>query len=184
VPEQKEPRLDLTRVEIRPFTDKTVVNRFSSGRKPVDQFIKNRAEKSVRRHECRVFCAHSGNSNNVVGYYALQVGSDSVSELPEDHKDNYLKNYAAFPAIHLNFLGVDENFRRQGLGQYLLMDVFTKVALLSDNAGFYALTLVSLDDDSTAFYESLKFRTYSFSENLRQPKMLYPLEDILALVRG
>jgi hypothetical protein len=62
------------------------------------------------------------------------------------------------------------------------MDVFEKVACMSDYAGFFALTLISLDDDSTAFYRSLNFTVYS--ENLRQPKMLYPLADILTLVRG
>ena len=41
------------------------------------------------------------------------------------------------------------------------------------------LTLQSLDDDSTAFYKSLNFAVYS--ENLKQPKMLYPLTDILTL---
>ena len=60
------------------------------------------------------------------------------------------------------------------------MDAFTKVALISSFAGFYALTLQSLDDDSTAFYASLGFSIYS--ENLKQPKMLYPLEDLLELV--
>lgn len=80
------------------------------------------------------------------------------------------------------FVGVHEEFRRQGLGTYLLMDVFSKVAAISDNAGFYALTLQSLDEDSTAFYKSLNFTVYS--EGLKQPKMLYPLEDILTLVRN
>jgi ribosomal protein S18 acetylase RimI-like enzyme len=130
----------------------------------------------------RVFCAHLDDSPNVVGYYALQVGTDSVAELPSANKDNYLKNYVAFPAIHLSFLAVDESIHRQGLGEFLLMDAFSRVAELSDHAGFYAMTLQSLDQDSTAFYESLNFTIYS--ENLKQPKMLYPLADILTLVRG
>jgi hypothetical protein len=129
-----------------------------------------------------VFCAHIDNSETVIGYYALQVGSDSVESLPDANKSNYLRNYTAFPAVNLNWLAVDLTVRRQGLGQHLLMDVFTKVAEMSDHAGFYALTLTSLDDDSTAFYKSLNFTVYS--ENLKQPKMLYPLADILTLVRG
>jgi ribosomal protein S18 acetylase RimI-like enzyme len=169
-------------VSIRPFTDETVVNRFCCGKRPLDQFIKNKAEKAITRHEMRVFCAHLEQSPNVVGYYALQIGTDSVAELPSANKDNYLKNYVAFPAIHLSFLAVDETIQRQGLGEFLLMDVFNRVAMLSDHAGFYALTLQSLDDESTAFYESLNFTIYS--ENLPQPKMLYPLADILTLVRG
>jgi ribosomal protein S18 acetylase RimI-like enzyme len=172
----------LTRVEIRPFSVEAVVNRFSCGKRPLDQFIKNRAPKAVKRHEHRVFCAHLDGSANIIGYYALQIGTDSVAELPNANKDNYLQSYTAFPAIHLSFVAVDENYKRQGLGQYLLMDVFSKAATISDCAGFFALTLVSLDADSTAFYESLNFRVYS--ENLKQPKMLYPLADILSLVRS
>ena len=68
-----------TIVNIKPFADETVVNRFSCGKRPLDQFIKSKAKKSVRRHECRVFCAHLGDSETVIGYYALQVGSDSVA---------------------------------------------------------------------------------------------------------
>jgi ribosomal protein S18 acetylase RimI-like enzyme len=175
-------RLDLAKVDIRPFCDETVFNRFFCGKKPLDQFLKNKAKKAIRRHELRVFCAHLEQSKSVLGYYALQVGTDSVAELPDANKDNYLKNYVAFPAIHLAYLAVDETVRRQGLGQHLLMDVFEKVANMSDHAGFFALTLVSLDDDSTAFYKGLNFTVYS--QNLRQPKMLYPLADILTLVRG
>jgi ribosomal protein S18 acetylase RimI-like enzyme len=169
-------------VEVLPFSDDAVLNRFSCGKKPLDQFLKNKARKAVKRHEHRVFCAHLDGSPNVIGYYALQIGGDSVDDLPDANKNNYLKNYVAFPAIHLSFLAVHENHKRQGLGQFLLMDAFSKIVAISDWAGFYALTLSSLDDDSTAFYQSLNFRIYS--ENRSQPKMLYPLEDILTLVRG
>ena len=128
-----------------------------------------------------MFCAHLDGSPNVVGYYALQLGTDSVSELPDANKDNYLRNYVAFPALNLSFLAVDAQYHRQGLGEYLLMDVIERAAAIAEHAGYYALTLVSIDEDSTAFYHSLKFRIYS--ENTKLPKMLYPLEDILTLVR-
>jgi ribosomal protein S18 acetylase RimI-like enzyme len=172
--------LDLTRVTIEPLSDRAVVNRFSCGQRPLDSFLKNKARKAVKRCEHRVFCAHLDGSANVIGYYALQLGTDSVSELPDANKDNYLKNYVAFPALNLSFVAVDEQFQRQGLGGHLLMDVFARAAAISEHAGFYALTLTSMNAESTAFYESLNFRIYS--ENTKLPKMLYPLEDILTLV--
>jgi hypothetical protein len=174
--------LDLTKVTIEPFSDRAVVNRFSCGKRPLDAFLKNKAKKVMRRCEHRVFCAYLGDSPNVIGYYALQLGNESVSELPDANKDNYLKNYTAFPALNLSFVAVDLPCQRQGLGQYLLMDVFVRAAAIADHAGFYALTLTSLDDDSTAFYQSLNFTIYS--ENLKNPKMLYPLEDILTVVQS
>lgn len=92
-------RLDLAQVEIRPFDSAvTVVNRFACGKKPIDQFLKNKAKKAGRRMEHRVFCAHLGASPFCIGYYALQLGSDSVSEIPGGDK-TYLKNYTAFPAV-------------------------------------------------------------------------------------
>lgn len=157
----------------------TVVNRFCCGKHPIDQFLKNKAKKADRRFEHRVFCAHVEGSSNCIGYYALQLGTDSVSELPTG-KDSYLKNYVAFPAVHLSFLGVHDECQKQGLGRYSPMDVFTKVGGIAKSAGFYALTLQSIDDSSTAFYKSLGFVVYS--ENLRQPKMLYPLADIITLL--
>ncbi|ARN80890.1 hypothetical protein DSM21852_00300 [Methylocystis bryophila] len=144
--------------------------------------MRNKAKKSERRCEHKVFCAHIGASPTAIGYYALQVGSDSVSELPDANKAGYIKTYVAFPAINLSFVGVHSEYHRQGLGSYLLMDAFSKVAKVAEFAGFYALTLVSYDEKSTEFYKSLKFAIYS--ENLQQPKMLYPLEDLLAVVRA
>jgi ribosomal protein S18 acetylase RimI-like enzyme len=170
----------LTRVTIEPFSDRAVVNRFTCGKRPLDSFLKNKAKKVVKRREHTVFCAYLDQSPIVVGYYSLQLGNESVSELPDANKDNYLKNYVAFPAVNLSFLAVDGAYKRQGLGQHLLMDVFARVAAIAEHAGFYALTLTSLDEDSTAFYKSLNFTVYS--ENLKNPKMLYPLEDTLTLV--
>ncbi len=180
MPNQGATPLDLTRVAIEPFSDRAVVNRFSCGKRPLDSFLKNKAKKAVRRCEHRVFCAHINGTPNVIGYCALQLGTDSVSDLPDANKDNYLKNYVAFPALNLSFVAVDLQYQRHGLGKFLLMDVFVRAAYIAEHAGFYALTLTSLDDDSTAFYESLNFRIYS--ENTKLPKMLYPLEDILTLV--
>jgi GNAT superfamily N-acetyltransferase len=174
--------LNLEEVEIRPFCTETVVNRFDCGIQPINNFLRNKAKKAERRCEHKVFCAHIGQSPTAIGYYALQLGSDSVNDLPNINKSTYIKIYLAFPAVNLSFVGVHEEYHRQGLGSYLLMDAFSRVAKIAECAGFYALTLVSYDEKSTQFYKRLKFVIYS--ENLPQPKMLYPLEDLLTVVRS
>lgn len=63
------------------------------------------------------------------------------------------------------------------------MDVFRRVAEIAGHAGFYALTLQSLDADSTAFYRSLGFVEYG-GGTPTSPNMLYPLKGVLDLVRG
>jgi hypothetical protein len=173
--------LDLTKVIIKPFSEETAVNQFTCGEGCIDRFLKNKAKKSGKRGEYRTFCAHVGDTVQCIAYYSLQIGSDSVSDLPRKNRETtYVGNYTAFPAVNLSFLGVHHECKRQGLGSFLLMDVFLRVAELAKHVGFYALTLQSLDENSTAFYKSLKFTVYS--ENINPPKMLYPLEDILTIV--
>ena len=87
----------------------------------------------------------------------------------------------SFPAVHLSYLGVHEDYQSDGLGKHLLMDAFTNICKISDYAGFYALTLQSLDAESTSFYSELGFTRYS--QALENPKMLYPIQTLIALVR-
>jgi GNAT superfamily N-acetyltransferase len=174
--------LDLTRVEIRPLSPNTATNRFSCGNKPIDRFLKNRARKAEARVEYRTFCAHLDDSSICIGYYTLQLGTGIVAELPKTH-DSYLTRRKQkpdiFPAVNLAYIGVDERYRRQGLGRFLIMDVFSKVAQIAEIAGFYALTLISYDDESTEFYKRIGFEIYVEGE---QPKMLYPIQSVIDLV--
>jgi GNAT superfamily N-acetyltransferase len=115
----------------------------------------------------------------VIGYYALQIGNESMNALPNPPND-YTKNYTAFPAVHLGFLGVQREFQRRGIGTMLLSDVFDKVYKISELAGMYALTLQSFDADSTAFYTGLGFVPYS--DHPTSPKMLLPIRTLRQLV--
>mgnify|MGYP006442242067 CR=1 FL=1 len=172
--------LDLGKVSVRPFGDETQSRNFRCGERNVDKFLRDKAAKSVDRHEYRVFCAHIVDDPEVIGYYTLQVGADKTSDLPKVRRRSYLGKYQAFPAIYMGWLGVRSDYQGQGLGKYLLMDVFQKVAEVSKYVGLYALTLRSLNEVTTRFYESLGF--WSYSTEAKQPKMLYPIQDIIYLV--
>jgi GNAT superfamily N-acetyltransferase len=179
-----EKTLDLTRVETKPLSRDTATNRFCCGAPPLDRFIKNKAQKAEGRHEYRTFCAHLDDSPVCIGYYSLQVGTGLVAELPQSH-DSYLtrrkRKPDSFPAINLAYIGVDESYQGQGLGRFLIMDVFSKVASIADLAGLYALTLTSYDQKATKFYKKIGFEAYVDGE---QPKMLYPIQGIIDLVES
>jgi ribosomal protein S18 acetylase RimI-like enzyme len=168
-------------LEILPFDNARVRNTFECGRRPIDAWYKNKAKKCAERLEFAVFEALNIETKSVAGYYALQVGSESLSAL-ENKPDDYTKNYTAFPAVHLAFLGVHSSCQRQGVGTALLSDVFERVVKISDHAGFYALTLQSLDIDSTLFYEGLGFKAYA--GHPEHPKMLISIRTIRDLVNN
>lgn len=166
-------------VNIQPFDPDRPRNTFDCGRRPITNWYKNKAKKCVGRSEFRVFEGLIEGSNRPVGYYALQVGNESTDALTE-RRDDFTKNYTAFPAINLAFLGVNLEHQRQGIGTALLSDVFEKVYQISEIAGVYALTLHSLDEDSTAFYKNLGFEPYS--DHPTSPKLLIPIRTIRELV--
>jgi GNAT superfamily N-acetyltransferase len=181
-PERQPAKLDLSKIEVTRLNKAHVVNRFDCGRNPLDRFIKSKtARKSEARLEYRVFVALLEGSLECIGYYALQLGSDAVPKTKTEQQ-SYLQNHSAFPAVHLGYLAFHRPFQRQGLGRYLLMNAFEHVAAIADHAGFYALTLQSIDDESTRFYESIGFRAYTTGGD--QPKMLYPIQSILELTNS
>lgn len=108
----------------------------------------------------------------------MQVGSDTVPDIRK-HKDSYVGSHASFPAVNLSFLAVDKKFQGQGLGKLLLQDVLVKTAAMADHVGFYALTVQAIDNETAEFYSKLGFEKYLESA---QPKLLYPLQDILKLM--
>jgi GNAT superfamily N-acetyltransferase len=166
--------LDLKQIEIRPLSDETVVKGFCCGKEILDDFIKKSALKAESRSEMRTFCAHLAGSSSCIGFYALEVSTDTLGV--RNPSFPFFKHHVPFPAVKLARLAVHRNYKRQGLGKHLLMDVFSRVADISKNVGIYALTLDSLDEESTNFYRSIGFAEYS---NGTPPKMLYPVQDLL-----
>lgn len=166
-------------LQILPFDPHRPRNTFDCGRRVITNWYKNKAKKCVERAEfCVAECLSDG-SPRPIGYYALQVGNESMDAL-STKPDDFTKNYTAFPAVHLAFLGVDRAHQRKGVGTALLSDVFERVYQISKLAGLYALTIQSLDAESTAFYRRLGFEPYS--DHPTSPKLLMPIRTIRDLI--
>jgi ribosomal protein S18 acetylase RimI-like enzyme len=179
--EPERTRLDLSKVQLAPFNnDLHICNVFDCGHEALNRFLRNKAKSCAKRKEYSVQVATIEGQRRCIGYYALQMGSDTVPETRK-HKKSYVGSYTAFPAVDLSYLAVDKDYQRNGLGNYLLQDVFQRLTELSDVVGFYALTVTAIDQSAAEFYKSLNFEIYVEGE---QPKLLYPLVDIVKLTRG
>ena len=180
---KKEPaattQLNLSSVGFLPFTNSgCIANSFDCGQEPLNKFIKGKAKRSQARAEFRTVVAQFDGQRECLGYYALQVGSDPVPETRK-HKKSYVGGYSSFPAVNRSYLAVDRKYQGQGLGTLLLQDVFVRVAAMAEHVGFYALTVQAIDKQTGTFYSNLGFEEYVEGS---QPKLLYPLQDILKLI--
>ena len=81
------------------------------------------------------------------------------------------------PVILLARLAVDVNQQRQGVGEFLLLDVLRRAIIISEQTGLYAVVLDALNERTRKFY-----LRYGFTELVDDPFHLFiPIETILKL---
>lgn len=101
------------RIIVQPFDRTRSRNTFECGRRGIDQWYRNHSKKWSDRAEARITIAVDEDTNAVAGFHALQIGSESMAEL-ENKPDDHTKNYTAFPALHLAYLGVQKRISEKG----------------------------------------------------------------------
>jgi hypothetical protein len=65
-----------------------------------------------------------------------------------------------FPALHLEFVGVCEPYKKQGLGSLLMMDAITTFGHIAEKAGIPILTLYPLNKALIPYYADRNFLPY------------------------
>jgi predicted GNAT family N-acyltransferase len=149
---------------------------FSCGKDMLDNYIHKQAGQDLKRRLSAVFAMVD--DSRVIGYYTLSSTSISRDLVPEDVQKKMPPFYHELPATLLGRLAVDQNYKGQRLGEYLLMDAL-KVAFDASekHVGSMALIVDPLDNDAQAFYSK-----YDFIK-LDSGKMFLPMQTIAALFR-
>src|SRR5438477_9595683 len=111
---------------------------FSSGVAPLDTYLKNQASQDAKRKVAVTYILREQNSNVIIGYYTMSAASIETARLPEDITRR-LPRYDALPAMLLGRLAVDERYRGQGFGEYLLVDALKRCLNLSQKIASMAV---------------------------------------------
>ena len=145
----------------KPLTDHHIIEPFSCGEPSLDRWLQQRALKNESRRASRtyVICI----DNQVVGYYALAVGSIAARQAPRKIKQNMPD---PIPVMVLGRLAVDTHYQgkgqRKGLGDALLRDAILRVLQAADIAGIKAILVHALSDQVKRFYEDRSFIASTF----------------------
>jgi ribosomal protein S18 acetylase RimI-like enzyme len=128
---------------------------FTSGKEPLDRFLRTLVTQYEKRRLGRTFVATQPGNHRVAGYYTLAAGSIAVDCLPPAQQKKLPKH--PIPTVHLGRLAVDSAFRGKRLGETLLMHALSSTLKTSENVGAFAIDVWAIDDEAKAFYQKYGF---------------------------
>lgn len=150
---------------------------FSCGSQELDLYLRERARQDQERKisVCWILPART-DLRKIAGYYTLAAYAVSPGDLPPEVARK-LPRYPQIPAAILGRLAVSEKHKRQGLGEFLLLDAMQRSLDQSKALGLFALFVDAKDEQAANFY-----RRYDFIPLPSQPLRLFlPMKTIADL---
>ena len=151
--------IDETRWTIEPFNS-SIHKRddFSCGYAELDAYIRQYASQDARKRVAQIFVVLFDKDPAIKGYYTVSAASFRKEELPAELAKR-LPHYPV-PAAIIGRLAIDQTAQGQGLGEYLLMDVFSRIMQASHKIAIHAILADAKDEKAKAFYERYGFRSF------------------------
>jgi predicted GNAT family N-acyltransferase len=155
-----------SRFVVEPLSAKHDRPAFSCGVSQLDAYLHKQAGQDLRKRAAAVFVA-SLDSRTIAGYYTLSQFAIVLDAIPPAvaHK---LPKYPIVPATLLGRLAVAQAFRKQRLGEFLLMDALQRSLSLSSQIASVGVVVDAIDDSAASFY-----RKYGFFELLHADRRLF-----------
>lgn len=104
--------------------------------------------------------AHEEGAEQPIGLYSLTLVLERTREMARAHDVRRWTRNGFFPALHLEYLGVCEEWQGQGLGSFMMMDVVSTFCLLAEKTGIPVLTLYPLNPELRPYYAERNFVPY------------------------
>jgi GNAT superfamily N-acetyltransferase len=146
---------------------------FSCGKSLLDDYLHKQASQDVKRKLCVVFVLPD-DANGIKGYYTLSNNSIPQKNMPTEIIKKMPASYTDLPATLLGRLAVDKNYRKQGIGELLLLDALKRSYDISINSlGSIAVVVDPLDEEAKKFYKK-----YGFIELPDSGKMFLSMSTI------
>ncbi len=130
---------------------------FACGNSALDDFIRTKARKEQELGFSAIFVAIAElNSHMIVGYYSLSSHSINAQGIPPGVRKRFPR-YPAVPTTLLGRLARSIEFRRRGVGEFLLLDALKRALQNSEQVGSYAVVVDAIDHAAISFYSKFGF---------------------------
>ena len=141
------------------LTEQHQLNPFKCGIEELDSWLSKQALKSQKRGTARVYVVNDTTTNQVVGYYAIAMGSvlreQAFSSLRRNSPD-------PIPMVILARLGVDSVYQGRGIAAGLLKDCILRSIQAMNAVGGAGILVHAINDNAQAFYKKFGFKESTF----------------------
>ena len=135
------------------------------GKEPLTRFLSEHALDNQRKRLSVTWIAMDG--DRIAGYFSLSTASISIAHISKRDKREF-PNYDYFPAILIGKFAVDDEYRRKGVGKWMMKNILTIVLYTGKHIGCCYL-MVESKEESVGYYENvLQFKAVSKLENGHQ----------------
>jgi len=170
--------------EVRPLDQHHERAAFSCGDTELDRYLQNFAGQNMRSRTAVVWVLTRPPSKTAIGYYTLTNTKIDVGPLPpEVTRKLKLKSSHHPGATLLGRFAISAEYQRQGLGELLLMDVFTRALEVSKIVSSVGVVLDASSDDAKAFWKAMEFIPMGVREDGME-RFFLPMEYIENLLGG
>lgn len=130
---------------------------FSCGYDTLDQYLKKQATQDARRMVAAPFIlTRESDPKTIIGYYTLSAFGISLQDLP----DEVVKQLPAYPIVPVTLLGrlaLDQRYKGQRLGEFLLIDALKRALKQTSQIAAAAVVVDAIDEKAAGFYRHFEF---------------------------
>lgn len=145
---------------------------FSCGIEALDNYLRKQASQDVAKRVAICFVL-TPDGKTIAGFYTLSQYSVDLEKLPEEIARR-LPKYPEVPTTLLGRLAVNEQFRGQGLGEYLLLDALRRSLDQSRHVASAAVVVDAKDEAARRFYQHFGFLALPDTPN----RLFLPMKTI------
>lgn len=119
-------------------------------------YLQKQASQDAKRFAAAPFVAVAPGSKDVLGYYTLSATMIELADVPEDQVSK-LARYPFVSATLLGRLARDKRLKKDGLGEFLLMDALHRALLQSAQIAAAAVVVDAKHEKAASIYKSYDF---------------------------
>lgn len=151
--------MGITAPEI--LTDEHDLSKFSCSRQDLDDWLLKKAVKSQRRNNTKVYVVTDFGTKQVIGYYAIAMGS-----VQREYAIATLRRNSPnpIPMVVLARLAVHKDFHGKGVGVGLLKDCVRRSVHAMNVVGGAGILVHAIDEPAKSFYTRFGFTESTFDQ--------------------